>query len=434
MCPEAYMAQRSARLRARSETAAASEKLATVMKAGSILTRADGVVGAQESPVTSAARSLDSGHFRRLHGRIGKGLTMRFGKWRGAPLALTLAAMLGCGLATSVRADGWHLQYTIPREVPAYDYTTGGEYYAPPVPYGHYAKDDVGKAAGLIQGCFKDLWDKSVGLFHHSGDGCGLGHGCGQSSGNGCGLGHNCGGPGGGGGGCGFCAGRGLFHHTDGGLGASCGTGFATAGLGQACTLGSGLGHKKCFAPCHASTVAATSQGATAGQCVVAPTGQSLCGSTGCKIGGLHSHLANLSCRLCGGSGCGGCGGAGFGDPCSGCGGLGHGRNGSACGACGGCGLFKHGLGHGGTGCGLCGGKGCSSCLQGLGTGLASKAHGALDHLKGSVLGVLHPNKVDYFVGAGGPVPLTPGYVPYVVTTRSPRDFFAFPPMNPNDP
>ena len=63
-----------------------------------------------------------------------------------------------------------------------------------------------------------------------------------------------------------------------------------------------------------------------------------------------------------------------------------------------------------------------------------SKAHGALDHLKGSVLGVLHPNKVDYFVGAGGPVPLTPGYVPYIVTTRSPRDFFAFPPMNPNDP
>ncbi|MGZ3354720.1 MAG: hypothetical protein ACXVBO_07685, partial [Isosphaeraceae bacterium] len=45
-----------------------------------------------------------------------------------------------------------------------------------------------------------------------------------------------------------------------------------------------------------------------------------------------------------------------------------------------------------------------------------------------------HPNKVDYFVGPGGPVPLTPGYVPYIVATRSPRDFFAFPPMNPNDP
>ena len=37
-------------------------------------------------------------------------------------------------------------------------------------------------------------------------------------------------------------------------------------------------------------------------------------------------------------------------------------------------------------------------------------------------------------MGAGGPVPITPGYVPYINVTRSPRDFFAFPPMNPFDP
>jgi hypothetical protein len=37
---------------------------------------------------------------------------------------------------------------------------------------------------------------------------------------------------------------------------------------------------------------------------------------------------------------------------------------------------------------------------------------------------------VEYFVGPGGPVPLTPGYVPYVVPVRSPRDFFAFPPFS----
>ena len=348
---------------------------------------------------------------------------MRFGKWRGVPLALTLATMLGWGLATSVRADGWNLQCTIPREVPAYDFSTGGEFYAPPVPYGHYAKDPAGEAAkavGGVHGCLKDLWDKSVGLFHTSGDGCGHGL-CG-----GCGLGHHCGGSGDGENGCGFCAGRGLFHHGDGGLGAGCGTGSAIAGLGGVCTSGLELGHKKHFAPCHASTVAATSQAQPVGQTFVSPSGQSLCGFPGCTRGGSHSHLGNLSCRLCGGSGCGGCGGAGIGDPCSGCGGLGHGRSGSLCGSCGGCGLFKHGFGHGGKGCGLCGGKGCASCL--------AKAHGALDHLKGSVLGVLHPNKVDYFVGAGGPVPLTPGYVPYIVTTRSPREFFAFPPMNPNDP
>jgi len=361
---------------------------------------------------------------------------MRFGNWRGVPLALSLAAVLGLGLATSVRADGWHLQYTIPREVPAYDYTTGGEFYAPPVPYGHYAKDDVGKAAehvtgyaGQLHGCLKDLWDKTGGLFHKSGDGCGLGDGCGHGSGEGYGLGHGCGGLGAGGNDCGFCAGRGLFHHGDGGFDAGCGVSSGIAGLGGVSSSGTGLGLKKHFAPCHASTVATTSQAQPAGQAIVSPSGQSLCGNPSCKIGGRHSHLGNFRCGFCGGSGCGGCGGSGFGDPCSVCGGLGHGSTGSLCGACGGCGLFRNGFGHGGTGCGLCGGKGCASCLQGHGL-----AHGALDHLKGSVLGVLHPNKVDYFVGAGGPVPITPGYVPYIVTTRSPRDFFSFPPMNPNAP
>ena len=162
-------------------------------------------------------------------------------------------------------------------------------------------------------------------------------------------------------------------------------------------TLALGHGHKKNFAPCHASTVAATSQIQPVAQAVVMPSGQALC-------------------RRCGGAGCGICGGMGVGDPCSSCGGSGRG-----CGLCGGCGLFKHG--HGGTGCGHCGGKGCLNCLKGLG----SKAHGLLG-------GLLHHQKVDYFVGAGGPVPLTPGYVPYIVTTRSPREFFAFPPMNPNDP
>ena len=89
------------------------------------------------------------------------------------------------------------------------------------------------------------------------------------------------------------------------------------------------------------------------------------------------------------------------------------------CGSCGGNGLGK--------GCGFCGGKGCSNCLSGLGSGL----HGKL----ASLAGLLHPApKVDYFVGPGGPVPITPGYVPYVVVTRSPRDFFAFPPRNPFDP
>ncbi len=46
----------------------------------------------------------------------------------------------------------------------------------------------------------------------------------------------------------------------------------------------------------------------------------------------------------------------------------------------------------------------------------------------------LHIGDIEYFVGPGGPVPITPGYVPYVVTTRSPRDYFAFPPFSDLDP
>ena len=75
---------------------------------------------------------------------------MRFGKWRGASLAFAVAAVFGLGLASTVRADGWHIHPTLPGEVPAYDYTTGGEYFAPPVPYGHYAKDYVGGATVMV--------------------------------------------------------------------------------------------------------------------------------------------------------------------------------------------------------------------------------------------------------------------------------------------
>ena len=72
---------------------------------------------------------------------------MLFGKRRGMPLTLALAMTLGLGLvmASSARADGMLFQHTIPREVDAYDFTTGGPFMAPPVPYGHYAKDYVGE-------------------------------------------------------------------------------------------------------------------------------------------------------------------------------------------------------------------------------------------------------------------------------------------------
>src|SRR5207302_862011 len=88
--------------------------------------------------------------------------------------------------------------------------------------------------------------------------------------------------------------------------------------------------------------------------------------------------------------------------------------------------------------CHWCGGKGCSHCAKGghgglgglcslcggLCGGACAKARGLCAHLLGH-------DKIEWFNGAGGPVPLTPGYTPYVNVTRSPRDFLAFPPFVP---
>ena len=170
---------------------------------------------------------------------------MRFGKWRGVPLALALAAIVGIGLDL-VRADGWHLHYTIPREVPAYDFTTGGPYYAPPVPYGHYAKDYARRSrqgyrsapwlrkhgTGALHGCLKDLWDKTVGLFHSARRvagrprfGCGIGRDTARPGarlrrpGSRRSRSHD----------CGFCSGRGLFGY---GTGIGCGREMEERGSG----------------------------------------------------------------------------------------------------------------------------------------------------------------------------------------------------------
>ena len=129
-----------------------------------------------------------------------------------------------------------------------------------------------------------------------------------------------------------------------------------------------------------------------------------------CKFGGLLHRGAGDSCGGCGLKGCGGK-----------CGLFGGGGGGSGCGLCGGkgcgkCGLFGNG---GGGGCSNCGGRGCGLC-----SGLKNKLAGLLHHKQG---------KIKYFVGPGGPVPLTPGYVPYTITTRSPRDFLAFPPYTPSE-
>jgi hypothetical protein len=288
-------------------------------------------------------------------------------------LALSAAA-LGLGLGTTTQARAQWPFHTIPRVAPAYDYTTGGEFKAPPVPYGHYAKDYVGAAhnhaamlKGHLLGKFAGLGMGHHGLGNGDGDGC-VGPGCGSGHGA---FGHH---------GSNGCSEPGCFG------GISCGI------LGH---------HSGSQDGCSAAGYATTMNGASA-QAGPIPSGQMACGQTGCDIGGKHSHLGHFG----GHSGSGLCG-----DP--GCGiGFAHG----------------HGNGNGDGGCGFCGGKGCKHCLGNGGHG--SMIHGKLASL---AAGLYHP-KMKWFVGAGGPVPLTPGYVPYIVSTRSPRDFFAFPPMNPNDP
>lgn len=182
------------------------------------------------------------------------------------------------------------------------------------------------------------------------------------------------------------------------------------------------------------------------------------------KLSAIHS-----LCGLCGGKGCGSCGGCGMAskDICgdAGCGlcarkgsvmptSLGCGLGGKcgpvaspqapcvtpsnqSCGLGGKClpgPIVKPGCGDpcgggapcvGDPGCGSCGGKGCGLCLGG-GKGKLKSLLGVPHAL---VSKAFHIGEIKYFTGPGGPVPLTPGYSPYIVTTRSPRDFLAFPPM-----
>jgi hypothetical protein len=204
--------------------------------------------------------------------------------------------------------------------------------------------------------------------------------------------------------GCG--SGSGGICGNGGGLCSPQGNSLRHAGLGH----GAGAGH--------ASTICASTQ-APAPAC--SPQGPFACPQSGCGLKRRHFHRLGNGCGACNGNGCGLCQGGGMasGTLCGAC-------NGNGCGLCGGQGLLHglgHGKGHGGT-CPACGGHGCKLCG---GTGCCGL-------LLGSVARLLHIGDIDYFLGPGGPVPLTPGYVPYVVTTRSPRDYFAFPPFSDVDP
>jgi hypothetical protein len=294
---------------------------------------------------------------------------MRFDTRRGVARSFVLASALAVVATTSARADGFRL-HTIPRVTPALDYRTGQQMMAPPIPYGHYAADPLGQPHRHLKKLHGMLLGKVCGL-------CGLG-GCGLCGG----LGHL------GGALCGGCGGDGCGH-CDSGLGHG---GLSHGGLGHGLFGRHPLGGGHHGALCGPGQPCASSQGAPSGQAAVAPSGQVL-PCHGCAGRGVHG--GGGLCGLCGGKGL--LGGHGFG---------GHGEA-NLCDSC------------GGAGCGLCGGTGLKHLLAGL-----------LAGLKGSVLGLLHHPKIEWFVGPGGPVPLTPGYVPYVNPVRSPRDYFAFPPFS----
>jgi hypothetical protein len=330
---------------------------------------------------------------------------MRFGTWRGvAPLlAFALAAVYATGGFAPAQARAGIICHTIPREVVAVDINTGGPYFAPPVPGGCYTKDPVGAvydafgaALGLLSGCWP-------GCGHCGGAGCGHcgGAGCGHC-GHGSPSGHDpCAVCGGNDKGCGFCGWRGLLHgHGGKALGAGCGGGLCSPQrAGKACSLAG-----------HASTVCPSVQAAPqVSPLSLLASAQGLCSKAGCKLKMRHFHRIGKGCTACNGQGCGLChGGLLSGKVCDDC-------HGAGCGHCGGTGLCHPGLGAGGLGAG-----GLCSQLLGVPAGLIGK--------------LFHIGEIEYFMGPGGPVPLTPGYVPYVVSTRSPRDYFAFPPFSDVDP
>lgn len=326
---------------------------------------------------------------------------MRFGLRQLGSIAL-----LGGLWASSASADLFHR--AIPRETLAMDYRTGDVMMAPAIPYGEYAKDYSGSvhgALGHVKGVGSGMHGKLGSLLHGKGGNgacgaCGgLGRGCGACGGTGLGLGRL--GHGGkhgglGGGACADGCGAGSIGH------ASTGGHDSTVGHGLPCGKHKRVGCGSCLPS--VQSMAPTRVVLPSGQYL--GEGESACGGCegrGCsKCGGLGLFRKLKNCGLCKGVGCGRCAG----DPSMGCGDCG-GRG------CGKCGLFKK---LGGL-CQGCGGRGCGLCMKAKGL-----VHGVIGKL-------CHKGDIKYFVGAGGPVPITPGYVDYVNPVRSPRDFFAFPPF-----
>lgn len=394
----------------------------------------------------------------------------------GLRRGLALAAILALGLGLTTQAGEKHI--VIPEVVDAIDLNTGQPYYAPPVPGGHYTKDTYGHIAGTVHGALaqaKGLIKSLCSLCGGTGQcaGCGNAAGtnglgaCGACGGKGFTLtdpnahaGHNHGaagagvpviaanGAGNGGSGHGLLSG--LHGNGNGAGNGAYAAGNVAYGAGNAGAYGAPVAPAPVsYSGSYGGNGRASAQAAPSGQAGTSPLaacanggcGGSACGDPAChglfgRKGGRGGAGAGCGTPGCTNPGCGmgglfagnGNGGAGFGH------GGGNGFGGAGCGnpgctSCGnGAGMgngagFGHGGGYGngaGHPAGACGNPGCDIC--GAAKGMLSKLHGLL----ASPFAKHHGPK--WFMGPGGPVPLTPGYVPYVNPVRSPRDFFAFPP------
>ena len=316
---------------------------------------------------------------------------MRFGNWRGVTLALALGSALAT-IPTTAFANPFH--HDIPREVDAVDVNTGGPYYAPPVPYGHYAKGGVGGPSPQGVGGLTGRPPRQ--LRGHGG--CGHGDGCGslrrvRMR---------------------FLQGRGLFGHGHGGGGDAA----ATPAAGRAVASSRGTATSRTGRASAVTTVAGTPPGSPRPGCMgssqqvitsspQAPIASGQCGEAGCGIKGRHRHMHG-SRRMAVAASAAAMAAA----PAEGVESV--------------------------TSAAAAAGRDAGSAAS-SGTSRASSAAVAAAPVAASAARrsrswarrLLHKNKIKYFVGPGGPVPITPGYVPYVITTRSPRDFLAFPPFTP---
>ena len=141
---------------------------------------------------------------------------MRFGKWRGASLAFAVAAVVGLGLSSRFARMAGIFIHTLPREVPAYDFTTGGQYYRPAGPV-RTLRERPPRRPRACQGSRRPVAGCSTAAATATAVGTVTGAAAAMATGTGAGMAARFRGTDGSG--CGFCSGRGLFHHGIGGSG-----------------------------------------------------------------------------------------------------------------------------------------------------------------------------------------------------------------------